>query len=165
VSTSTILVRKVQPAGSSVAWYVRVSPAEDKENAMRQLQRLCAEAAARGNQVSQVINEVREMASGPQDEQPKRKQLRTHPAVEMLVMAHRNRVTRVDCASMATLLEHQGRRAEPISPSSETGADVVEDVAAVLTGMAARISGRRNSQRHAERSRACVEHVIQSEDV
>jgi len=133
---------------------------------VRQLQRVCTEAAC-GYQVSQVSSEVREMALGLQDERPKLKKMRIPPAVGRLVVAHLDRLTRTDYAFMATLVEHHCRRVEAIYPSSETGEreDVVADVVAVLTSMAARISGKWNSQRHAERSRACVEHVIQSEDI
>jgi putative resolvase len=142
VTTSTILVREAHPAASGVEAYARVSPAELKEDALRQLQRLRAEAAARGYQV---VSEVMEMASGLNDEQPKLKTMCTLPAVGMLGVEHQDRLTRVGYASMATLLEHLGRRAEPISPSSETEEDVAEDFLAVLTSRAARISGRRNS--------------------
>jgi predicted site-specific integrase-resolvase len=106
------------------------------------------------------------MASGLNNERPTLKRRLTPPAVGMLVVDHRgDRLTRVDYASMAMLLAHQGRRVETCSPG-ETGDrdDVVEDVVAVLTSMAARISGRHISKRRAERSRACVGHVVQSED-
>jgi predicted site-specific integrase-resolvase len=60
-------------------------------------------------------------------------------------------------------LEQQGRRVEAISPS-DTGADLVDDFVAVITSMAARIYGRRNSKRRAERIKACIEQAMQSED-
>jgi predicted site-specific integrase-resolvase len=42
--------------------------------------------------------------------------------------------------------------------------ELVDDFVAVITSMAARIYGQRNSKRRAERIRACVEHVMHSED-
>jgi predicted site-specific integrase-resolvase len=61
-------------------------------------------------------------------------------------------------------LEQQGRRVEAISPS-DTGDDLVDDFVAVITSMAARIYGRRNSKRRAEQIKACIEQAMQSEDV
>ncbi len=124
------------------------------------MQRLRAYAAARGYQV---VAEVIEIASGLNDERPKLKKLLTNPQVGVLVVEHRDRLTRVGYGSIATLLEQQGRRVEAIYPS-DTGDGLVDDFVAVIASMAARLYGRRISKRRAERIRACVEHVMQSED-
>lgn len=158
--TGTIIVREPHAAASGVALYARVSSADQKEDAMRQMQRLREYAAARGYQV---VAEVIEMASGLDDERPKLKQLLTDPRVGVLVVEHRDRLTRVGYGYIATLLEHQGRRVEAIYPG-ESGDGLVDDFVALSTSMAARIYGRRNSTRRAERIRACVEHAMQSED-
>jgi predicted site-specific integrase-resolvase len=124
------------------------------------MQRLRAYAAARGYQV---VAEVIEIASGLNDERPKLKKLLINPQVGVLVVEHRDRLTRVGYGYIATLLEQQGRRVEAIYPS-DTGDGLVDDFVAVIASMAARLYGRRNSKRRAERIRACVEHVMQSED-
>jgi putative resolvase len=46
----------------------------------------------------------------------------------------------------------------------ETGDELVDDFVAVITSMAARIYGRRQSKRRAEKIKQCVEHVRQSEE-
>jgi putative resolvase len=155
-------VRDPQAAASGVALYVRVLSADQKEDASRQVQRLREYAAARGYRV---MAEVLEIASGLNDERPKLKMLLTSPRVGVLVVEHRGRLTRFGYGYIATLLEQQGRRVEEIYPSdSEDREGLVDDFVAVITSLAARISGRRNSKRRAERSRACVKHVVQSED-
>ena len=109
--------------------------------------------------------EVLEIASGLNDERPKLKKLLTNPRVGVLVVEHRGRLTRFGYGYIATLLEQQGRRVEEIYPSdSEDREGLVDDFVAVITGMAARLYGRRNSKRRAERIRACVEHVMKNED-
>lgn len=158
--TGTIIVREPQTAASGVALYVRVSTADQKEDALRQLQRLRDYAAARGYQV---VAEVIESASGLNDERPKLKKVLTDRRVGVLVVEHRDRLTRFGYGYIATLLEQQGRRVEALYPS-DTGDGLVDDFVAVITSMAARIYGRRNSKRRAERIRACVEQVMQSED-
>jgi predicted site-specific integrase-resolvase len=40
---------------------------------------------------------------------------------------------------------------------------LIDDFVAVITSMAARLSGRRNSKRRAEQIKACIEHAMQSE--
>ncbi len=158
--TGTISVREPQTVTSGVAWYARVSSADQKDDAVRQLQRLRAYAAARGYQV---VAEVLEIASGLNDARPKLKKLLINPQVGVLVVEHRDRLTRVGYGYIATLLEQQGRRVEAISPS-DTGDGLVDDFVAVIASMAARLYGHRNSKRRAERIRACVEHVMPSED-
>jgi predicted site-specific integrase-resolvase len=158
--TGTIIVREPQTAASGVALYARVSSADQKKDvAVRQMQRLRDYAAARGYPV---VVEVIEIASGLNDERPKLKKLLTDRRVGVLVVEHRDRLTRFGYGYIATLLAQQGRRVEAIYPS-DTGDGLVDDFVAVITSMAARIYGRRNSKRRAERIRACVEHVMHSE--
>jgi putative resolvase len=158
--TGTVIVREPIAPVQGVALYARVSSADQKDDATRQMQRLREYAAARGYQVSV---EVTEIASGLNDERPKLKKLLTNPRIGVLVVEHRDRLTRFGYGYIATLLEQQGRRVEAISPS-DTGDDLVDDFVAVITSMAARISGRRHSKRKAERIRACVEQVMQEGD-
>jgi putative resolvase len=165
--TGTIIVREPQTVASGVALYARVSSADQQDDAVRQLQRLRDYAAARGYQV---VAEVIEIASGLNEERPKLKKLLINPQVGVLVVEHRDRLTRVGYGYIATLLAQQGRRVEAISPSDTgdglgdgLGDDLGDDFVAVIASMAARLSGRRNSKRRAERIRTCVEHVMQSE--
>jgi putative resolvase len=157
--TGTVIVREPQTGASGVALYARVSSAEQKEDAVRQMQRLKEYAAARGYVV---VAEVIEIASGLNDERPKLKKVLTSPSVGIIVVEHRDRLTRFGYGYIATLLEQQGRRVEALYPS-DTGDGLVDDFVAVITSMAARLYGRRNSKRRAERIRACVEHVMHSE--
>jgi putative resolvase len=156
--TGTSIVREPQTATSGVALYARVSSADQKEDAVRQMQRLRDYAAARG---SRVVAEVTEIASGLNDARPKLNKLLTDRRIGALVVEHRDRLTRFGYGYIATLLEQQGRRVEAIYPS-DTGDGLVDGFVAVITSMAARIYGRRNSKRRAEHIRACVEHVMHS---
>src|SRR5215467_7939673 len=79
--TGTIIVREARPVASGVALYARVSSADQKEAATRQMERLKEYAAARGYQV---IAEVIEIASGLNDDRPKLKKLLTNPKVGLL---------------------------------------------------------------------------------
>src|SRR5215471_16312572 len=127
--TGTIIVREAKPSAAGVALYARVSSADQKADVTRQMQRLRDFAAARGYQVTA---EVTEIASGLNDERPKLKKLLTDAKVGVLVVEHRDRLTRFGYSYIMTLLEHQGRRVEAVFPS-DTGDELVDDFVAVLT--------------------------------
>ncbi len=155
--TGTIIVRETKPSATGVALYARVSSADQRDDVTRQMQRLRDYAAARGYQV---VGEVIEIASGLNDERPKLKKLLTDAKVGVIVVEHRDRLTRFGYGYIATLLEHDGRRVEAIYPS-DTGNDLVDDFVAAITSMAARIYGRRNANLRAAQIRACIQRCIE----
>ena len=123
---------------------------------MRQMQRLRDYAAARGYPV---VAEVIEIASGLNDERPKLKKVLTNPRVGVIVVEHRDRLTRFGYGYLTALLEHEGRRVEAIYPS-DTGNDLVDDFVSIITSMAARLYGRRNAKWRAAQIQACVKQCI-----
>src|SRR5260221_7576722 len=140
--TGTIIVREAQPSATGVALYARVSSAEQKADVTRQLHRLREYAAARGYQV---VAEVTEIASGLTDERPKLTKLLTDAQVGVIVVEHRDRLTRFGYGYLTALLEQAGRRVEAIYPS-DTDNDLVDDFVAVITSMAGRPFLGRNPQ-------------------
>ena len=158
--TGTIIVREAKPsAATGVALYARVSSTDQQGDVTRQMQRLRDYAAARGYQVAA---EVTEVASGLNDERPKLKKLLTDAKLGVIVVEHRDRLTRFGYGYITTLLEQQGRRVEAVFPT-DSGDGLVDDFVAVITSMAARLYGRRNSKRRAEQVKACIEHVMRTE--
>ena len=149
----TIIVREQPDRPTGVALYARVSSADQKEDALRQMQRLRDYAAAKGYQVTV---EVTEIASGVDDNRPKLNKLLRDPKIGVIVVEHKDRLTRFGWGYIEVLFETTGRRLETIFPS-DTGDDLVDDFVAVITSMAARIYGRRNSKRRA----ACVKQAIE----
>ena len=162
MDTGTIIVR--EPATSAeqlqVALYARVSSADQKEDLERQMQRLKDYAASKGYQVTKL---VRELASGLNDRRPKLMKLLTDASVGIVVIEHRDRLTRFGFNYIEQLMQMQGRRLEVIFPS-DTDNDLVDDFIAVITSMASRIYGRRTSKRRAEKIKQCVEQVMKAED-
>ena len=162
MDTGTIIVR--EPATSAeqlqVALYARVSSADQKEDLERQMQRLKDYAAAKGYQVTKMVSEL---ASGLNDRRPKLMKLLTDASVGIVVIEHRDRLTRFGFNYIEQLMQMQGRRLEVIFPS-DTDHDLVDDFIAVITSMASRIYGRRTSKRRAEKIKQCVEQVMKAED-
>jgi putative resolvase len=143
-----------------IAFYARVSSADQKSDLERQVQRLRDYAAGRGYQVAK---EVTEIASGLSDSRPKFLKLLADPTIGTIIVEHKDRSTRFGWNYITTLMEAQGRRMEAVFPD-DTSDDLVNDFVSLITSMAARIYGRRGSKRRAERIKQCVEQVMQTED-
>ena len=161
--TGTVIVRDKadeKPLTGRIALYARVSSLAQKEDLERQIQRLKDYASAKGYQVSK---EVTEIASGLNDRRPKLEKLLADTSIGTLVVENRDRLTRFGSHYIETLLQAQGRHLEMIF-QSDTGDELVDDFVSVITSMAARIYGRRQSKRRAEKIKQCVEHVMQEED-
>ena len=161
--TGTVIVRDATAptaATGRVALYARVSSADQKSDLERQMQRLREYAAAKGYVVSQ---EVREVASGLNDHRPKLAKVLSDPTMGTLIVEQRDRLTRFGYEYIRRLLEAQGRHLEVLFPS-DTENELVDDFVAVITSMAARLYGQRDSRQKAAHIRACVEHVMQDGD-
>jgi putative resolvase len=163
LDTGTIIVRDpvVPTSSQAVALYARVSSADQKADLERQLERLRDYAAAKGYKIAK---EVTELASGLNDSRPKLSKLLTDTTIGTIIIEHKDRLTRFGYHYIEQLLETQGRHLEVIFPT-DTDNELVDDFVAVITSMAARIYGRRNSKRRAEKIKHCVEKVMQQEAI
>src|SRR5450755_4408682 len=161
--TGIIIVRDphdIRPVTGRIALYGRVSSLGQKEDVRTTdapTQRLCC---AKGYQVSK---EVTEIASGLNDKRPKLEKLLADSSIGTIVVENRDRLTRFGAHYIETLLEAQGRHLEMIF-QSDTGDELVDDFVSVITSMAARISGRRQSKRRAEKIKQCVEQAMKEEE-
>ncbi len=163
LDTGTIIVRdpvEVSQRATGIALYARVSTQGQKADLERQVERLLTYAASRGYQVSKVVQEI---ASGMNDTRPKLLKLLTDKQVGMIVIEHRDRLTRFGFAYIEQCLQMQGRQIEVMFPT-DTNHDLVDDFMAVITSMASRLYGRRHSKERAEKIKACVEQVMMQEE-
>jgi len=149
LETGTIIIREqgVQSVAQKIVLYARVSSNDQKEDLVRQLQRLRDFASARGYTIAQ---EVKEIASGLNDKRPKLQSLLKDPTIGKIVIEHKDRLTRFGFNYIEQLLETQGRKLEVIFPT-DTDNELIDDFVAVITSMAARIYGKRNSKKHARK--------------
>lgn len=95
-----------------MAIYARASAAENRPHVESQAERLVAYCAAKGYHVRQVMKEI---GSGVNDSRPTFLKLLADPAVEVLVVEHKDRATRFGVRSIETLLEQQGRHIEVVN--------------------------------------------------
>ncbi len=127
-----------------VAAYCRMSSADQKDDLERQIGRVVVEATGRGLAVGKVVSEV---GSGMNGHRRKLTKLLSDPGVTVIVVEHRDRLTRFGFEHLAAC----GRRIVVLE-DSETTSDLVRDVTEVLTSLCARLYGQRSASRRAAKA-------------
>lgn len=131
-----------------VVIYTRVSAAENKSNLESQAGRLQDYCAAKGWSVSQVVKEI---GSGVNDNRPKLLKLLTDPTVTLIVVEHKDRLTRFGFNYIEQLLTMQDRRIEVINQAENGKEDLIQDFVSIVTSFCARLYGQRRCKRKTER--------------
>lgn len=159
--TGTIIVTEptVKTATAAVhqkiAIYTRVSAAENKDNLEGQAKRLLDYCAAKGYQVTAVVKEI---GSGVNDTRPKLLKLLTNPTIGLIVVEHKDRLTRFGFNYLEQLLAMQGRQIEVINLAENGKEDLIQDLVSIVTSFCARLYGQRRSKRKTERIIAELQH-------
>lgn len=150
--TGTIIVRE-NSTPENIVLYARVSSADQKADLLRQVERLKGYASARGYKVDSIVSEI---ASGMNDNRPKLNKILADTNVGVIIVEHKERLTRFGFNYIETLLNSQNRKIEVLFPD-EIKDDLVADFVAVVTSMCARIYGRRGNKNRAASVRNCIE--------
>lgn len=151
IQTATGRWLVIQPdavAAGRVVAYCRVSSADQKDDLERQAGRVVSGATGRGLAVGQVVAEI---GSGMNGHRRKLTRILSDPAVTVIVVEHRDRLTRFGFEHLAASLSATGRRIVVLD-ESETADDLVRDVTEVLTSLCARLYGRRSASRRAAKA-------------
>ena len=145
-------------ASQQVAIYARVSSAENKSNLDSQAERLVAYCAARGYQVAKVVTEV---GSGINDARPKLLALLADQGIGVIVVEHKDRLTRFGFRYLDTLLKAQGRAIEVVNQAENGTEDLLADLTAIVYSFCARLYGQRRAKRKTE---AIVKQLQEADD-
>jgi putative resolvase len=148
VSTRTILVDveevpKIAPNANSeneAFIYCRVSTSGDKDNLNRQVERVKEYCRGKGYQVQQVVSEV---ASGMNDKRPKLMALLKNEQAKLIVVEHKDRLTRFGFNYLDELLVMLGRKIEVVDLSENKQDDLMHDWVSIITSFCARLYGQR----------------------
>ena len=92
------------------------------------------------------------------DTRPKLLKLLTDPSVSMIVVEHKDRLTRFGYNYLEQLLKIQGRRIEEINLAENGKEDLIQDFVSIVTSFCARLYGQRRSKRKTERLIAELSH-------
>jgi len=150
MDTGTIIITEDEgpPPEQKVAVYVRVSSSENRDNLDRQAERLVAYCTAKGWQVHEV---VREVGSGVNDNRKRLLRLLADETLTVIVVEHKDRLTRFGFTYIQTLLETQGRRVEVVNLAENGREDLLDDLVAITYSFCARLYGQRRARRKTER--------------
>lgn len=124
---------------SRTVCYARVSSAGQKADLQRQADRLKAFALSMGVEAPEIVTET---GSGMDDKRRKLKRLLADPTVGMIIVEHRDRLTRMNAGLVESALKAQGRRIIVVD-DTESDDDLVRDMTDALTSFCARLYGRR----------------------
>jgi putative resolvase len=128
--------------------YARVSNAENKDTLVRQSERLVNYSVAKGYQVYKVVEEI---GSGLNDNRSKLNKLLNDKSWTVLVVEHKDRLTRFGANYILILLEQTGRRLEVVNGIENDKDDLMNDFASVIASFCARLYGQRRSKRKTEK--------------
>ena len=136
-----ILVNDAAAETSRRGWtavYARVSSADQRADLDRQVARVTAWATAEQIPVDKVVTEVGSALNG---HRRRFLALLGDPAVTRIVVEHRDRFCRFGSGYVEAALAAQGRELVVVD-SAEVDADLVRDMAEILTSMCARLYGK-----------------------
>lgn len=132
-----------------VVLYARVSSSQNKSNLDSQMDRLRLYAVAKGYNI---VSEVKEVGSGMNEDRPKLNKLLSKPEeFDVLLVEHKDRLTRFGFRFIELMLINLNKRVEVINLVSDDKEDLMEDFVSVITSFCARIYGKRRSKRNTER--------------
>src|SRR5260221_5824051 len=123
-----------------VVTYARVSSAENTSTLESQAERLVAYCAARGYQVTKVVKEV---GSGVNDARPQLLALLEDQGISLIVVEHKDRLTRFGFRYLDTLLKVQGRAIEVVNQAENGTEDLLAELTAIVYSFCARLYGHR----------------------
>ena len=85
------------------------------------------------------------------DSRPKSLSLLKDTSITLLVVEHRDRLTRFGFPYLETLLETQGRSIEVVNLAENDQEDLLADLVAMVSSFTARLYGQRRAERKTER--------------
>jgi putative resolvase len=148
--TGTIVVE--DGANSQIQYgvilYARVSSSENKTNLDSQIERLKNYAAARGYKVAK---EIKEIGSGLNDNRKHLTEILSSEKWDVIVVEHKDRLTRFGFNYIETLCKTKGKTIEVINNTDDKQEDLMGDLVSIVTSFCARIYGLRRSKRKTEK--------------
>jgi putative resolvase len=128
--SGTIIVNLEKNINKGVVIYTRVSSSENKSNLNSQAERLESYCTAKGYQIVRVIKEV---GSGVNDNRRKLTELLNKDDYSIIVVEHKDRLTRVGFNYLKVLLNQTGRDIEVVNLATEGVDDLMHDFVSIIT--------------------------------
>lgn len=152
--SGTVIVKVDKPQKLGVVIYTRVSSAENKSNLDSQAQRLENYCTAKGYQIVKIVKEI---GSGVNDNRKKLIDLLHKDDYSLIVVEHKDRLTRVGFNYLKVLLNKQGKDIEVVNLATERTDDLMHDFVSIITSFCARLYSIRRRTRKTECLIKCLE--------
>lgn len=141
----------IESAGG-VGLYARVSSHDQRDDLVRQMDRLTAWAYSAGKDVAGKESEV---GSGMNGNRTKVQRLLADSNIQTIVVEHRDRLGRMNIGLVEAALSATGRDLVVLD-DGEVEDDLVSDMTDVLTSFCARLYGHRSAKNRAQRALECA---------
>ena len=126
-----------------VAIYARVSDNDSKDNLAKQKERLENYATMRGYRI---VKSIKEVGSGLNDSRTKLVKLLENPnEYDILLVEHKDRLTRFGFNYIATLLKSMNKRVE-VANATEENSNLIEDIISIVYSFSVRLYGSRRAK-------------------
>ena len=109
---------------------------------------------ARGYQIVEVVKEV---GSGVNDNRKKLKKLLESEDWGTLIVEHKDRLTRFGFNYIEILLNKEGRKMEVVNLAEDEKSDLMQDLVSIIYSFSAKMYGLRRSKRKTEKIIKCLE--------
>lgn len=148
----TIIVNEFDNVNDSnnlkVVIYTRVSSSQNKSNLESQADRLLNYCNSKGYSVFKIVKEV---GSGLNDNRNQLITLLKSMDFDILVVEHKDRLTRFGFNYIDTLFNYLNKKIEVVNNIDNDKEDLIQDFISVITSFCARIYGLRRSRRRTEK--------------
>ena len=137
-----VVPRDSKPVNDKAVVYARVSSHKQVDDLDRQAVRVSQFANSQG---FIVVKTVKEVASGVNDQRPKLSKVLKDEGWGVLIVEHRDRLTRVGFNWFELFLSQQGRRVIVLNDTEEN-TDLMDDFLSIIYSFAARLYGLRSAK-------------------
>ncbi len=137
-----------------VAIYTRVSSKENKSNLESQANRLKKFAIAKGYTITHIVKEI---GNGVNDNRKKLLNLLQKNDYGILLVEHKDRLTRFGFAYIKTLLEDKGIKVEVVNEAEDEISDLMQDLISIIYSFNVKMYGLRKSKRKTEKIIKCLQ--------
>ena len=135
--------KETQETNLKVVLYARVSSSNNTASLDGQIERLRLYAAAKGYEV---IDEVKEIASGLNDSRPKLSKILDRSDWGILLVEHKDRLTRFGF-NYFKYLEKCGQKIEVINVKENKDEELIDDFVSIITSFCGRIYGANRNKK------------------
>ena len=124
--------------------YARVSSTDNRKSLDGQIERMRNYCSAKGYTV---VDEVKEIRSGLNDQRPKLNQILKRDDYDLLVCEHKDRLTRFGYHYLETLLNRCGVKIDVMNQMETKDQELMDDFVSIVTSFCSRIYGRKNKEK------------------